>query len=80
MGPGFRGLKRWTCTPARVPERNHFNRMAPNAIVEGVTNPGDMKATQPAYPSVRKGRADECSAPNVEGNRRGDEMLAKFKA
>ena len=53
-----------------MPERDNFNRTAPNAIVEVVTNPGEMKATQPANTSAREGRADQrLGAQKQEGLR-----------
>jgi hypothetical protein len=42
-----------------MPERDNFDRTTPNAIVEVVTNPGEMKTTEPAHPSAREGRTDQ---------------------
>jgi hypothetical protein len=39
-------------------ERNNFNRTAPNAIVEVITNPGEMKAAHPMHIAAWNGRAD----------------------
>jgi hypothetical protein len=42
-----------------MPERDNFNRTASNAIVEVVTNPGEMKATQPLHTSAWNWRANQ---------------------
>lgn len=42
-----------------MPDRDNFNGTAPKAIVEVVTNSGEMKATKPARTSAWKWRADQ---------------------
>jgi len=42
-----------------MPERDNFNRPTPNAIVEVVTNPGEINAAHPARTWEWKWRADQ---------------------